>query len=68
MTTTITPPVEDRLMTPDQAAQMLGIRKSTLGYYRKIHRGPKFVQIRANNFRYKLSDLQAYIAEQESRL
>ena len=68
MTTSITPPVEDRLITPDQAAQMLGVKKSTLSYYRKIHRGPKFVQIRTNNFRYKLSDLQAYIAEQESQL
>ena len=55
-------------MTPDQAAQMLGIKKSTLGYYRKNHRGPKSVRIYNNNFRYKLSDLQAYIAEQESQL
>jgi predicted DNA-binding transcriptional regulator AlpA len=62
------PIAEDRLLTTSQAAERLGLRTETLKKYRKATsptRGPKYVRLNDRVVRYKLSELVAYISQQE---
>jgi hypothetical protein len=64
------PAAEDRLLTPAQAAERLGLRTETLKKYRKATSptiGPRFVRLNDRVVRYKLSDLVAYVAQREVR-
>ncbi len=63
------PAVEDRLLTPAQAAERLGIRTETLKNYRKRTSpttGPKFIRLNDRMVRYRLSDLVAFVAQREA--
>lgn len=49
------------LLTPKEAAAFLKVSTSTLRYWRTIRRGPAFVKLESGTFRYRQSDLMAYI-------
>jgi hypothetical protein len=64
------PAAEDRLLTPSQAAERLGLRAETLKNYRKADSptiGPRFIRLNDRVVRYKLSDLVAFVARREAR-
>ena len=62
------PESEDRLLTPSQAADRLGLTRETLKKYRKSGSlGPTFVRLNDRVVRYRLSDLLAFIAGREAR-
>ncbi len=52
-----------RLLTPAQAAHMLGIPEGTLAQWRSQHRGPIFVKLEGRLVRYRAGDLESYVAE-----
>jgi len=62
---------EERFLTTAEAAAILAVRPSTLVEYRKasakVH-GPQYVRLNSQVVRYRLSDVLAYIAAQESRV
>jgi len=51
-----------RYLTPREAAEYLRIGLSTLGIHRIKGTGPKFIRW-ANNIRYDLADLDAWMSE-----
>jgi hypothetical protein len=54
--------VQDRLLTTAQAAAYLGRKPRTLQNWRNnLHTGPRYSGVR-NGIRYRLSDLDAWIA------
>ena len=64
-------PSEDRLLTTAEAAHILAVKPSTLVEYRKASshaHGPRYVRLNSQVVRYRLSDVLAYIAVQESRV
>jgi len=55
---------EDKLLTPAQVAERLGIRTETLKKYRKTNsltKGPKCVYLNDRVVRYKLSDVLDWV-------
>lgn len=54
---------EDRLLTTREAAKVLNTTDRFLEARRVRGGGPKYVRISARAVRYRLSDLQAWIAE-----
>ena len=50
------------LLTPREAAEFLGIPEGTLAQWRSQRRGPPYVKLESRLVRYRLSDLEAYIA------
>lgn len=62
------PTAIDRLLTPAEAGAMLGLKPSTLASYRKHGLPLPYVRLNAQCVRYKLSDVQAYIAEKEAQI
>lgn len=50
-----------RLLTPTQAAEMLGVPEGTLSQWRSQRRGPPFVKL-GRLVRYRALDLDRYIA------
>jgi predicted DNA-binding transcriptional regulator AlpA len=53
------------LLKPGRAAELLGISKSTLQSWRLAGTGPRFIRISARAVRYRLRDLEAWIARRE---
>ena len=51
-----------KLMTTAQAAEFLNVPKATLTQWRYLGRGPEFVKFNARCIRYKLEQLEAWIA------
>jgi predicted DNA-binding transcriptional regulator AlpA len=56
-----TPALHDPLLTPAQAAEAVSLSEQTLRIARIRGNGPKFVKLGAS-VRYRLSDLEAWIA------
>ena len=50
---------EDRLLKPQEAAQVLGVSVATLAARRSDGKGPPY--IKAGQIRYLMSDLKSYI-------
>lgn len=58
---TVTPqPIPDRLIDEVEAADILGVKKQTMGVWRIRGCGPAFVKI-GRLVKYKLSDIRNYI-------
>ena len=57
----------DRLLSPDEAADFLGVQKSTLAVWRCVQRYPlPFVRI-GRLIRYRQTDLEAFVQENTVR-
>lgn len=52
------------LLTPNQAADFLGVPSETLATWRHRRVGPPYVQLGERTPRYRTSDLVAYVAAQ----
>jgi excisionase family DNA binding protein len=52
------------ILTPKQAAEHLSIPAGTLAQWRSQGRGPKYHKLGGRLVRYRLEDLEAYLAEQ----
>ncbi len=50
------------LLTPQEAAQFLGVLVGTLAHWRSERRGPPYVKLEGRLVRYRLSDLEEYLA------
>jgi predicted site-specific integrase-resolvase len=60
------PIIAEKLLSPTEAAQILGIQPRTLEFWRQRGRvGPKFIRYSARCVRYRLSDLQAWVGARE---
>ncbi|UQN29585.1 helix-turn-helix transcriptional regulator [Brachybacterium kimchii] len=59
------PVVGDRLLTEQEAASMLGLKPATLRTWRSTGHTPqpRHVKVSARAVRYRLSDVQAHIAD-----
>lgn len=55
--------MQDGLLDTRQAAELLGLRPSTLEQWRWQGRGPEHVRLSRRAVRYRREDLDAYIAE-----
>ena len=55
-----------RLLEVPEAAEYLGLSKSTLDKWRCYGEGPKFIKMGSRAIRYRLSDLDDYIASRQS--
>jgi len=62
------PTAIDRLLTPAETSAMLGLKPSTLSAYRKHGVPLPYVRLNCQCVRYKLSEVQAYIAQKESQV
>jgi hypothetical protein len=51
-----------RLLTPAQAAEVLGIPEGTLAQWRSQRRGPVFIKLEGRLVRYRARDLESYVA------
>jgi excisionase family DNA binding protein len=54
--------LEDRLLWPEQVAEMLGVPIGTLANWRYQGRGPAFVKV-GRHVRYRRSDVAGWIEE-----
>jgi len=52
----------NRLLTQEQAAALLGVAPRTLENHRARRVGPRFIALSRRCVRYKLADLEAWIA------
>lgn len=52
-----------RLLTPTQAAEVLGVPEGTLAQWRSQRRGPAFIKLEGRLVRYRARDLEAYIGQ-----
>ena len=53
---------EDRLLTTAQVAQLLGLRPDTIKLWRYRGTGPAFYRFGEGRVRYRLSDVEGYLA------
>lgn len=51
------------LLTPKEAADLLGIPEGTLAQWRSQRRGPPFVKLELRLIRYRRTDLEKYIGD-----
>lgn len=51
----------EKLLTPKEAAQMLGVSSSLLGIWRYEGKGPKYQKLSERKIRYTESALEAYV-------
>jgi predicted DNA-binding transcriptional regulator AlpA len=51
------------LLTPRDAAEILGVPESTLAQWRSQRRGPPYVKLESRLVRYRRSDLEVYIGQ-----
>ncbi len=51
------------ILTPVEAAKILGASRQTLANWRLQRRGPKYFSVGTRFIRYKLADLEAWMAE-----
>ena len=52
----------DPLVDQIEAAELLGVSPSTMNGWRNTGRGPAYVALSSRCVRYKISDLQRYVA------
>jgi predicted DNA-binding transcriptional regulator AlpA len=52
----------DRLLTPADAADQVGLTAGALAQLRYVGGGPRFIKLTAKAVRYRQSDLDAWIA------
>jgi predicted DNA-binding transcriptional regulator AlpA len=52
------------LLKPFEAAELLSCSLHVLGYMRRNSRGPRYIQLGRNLFRYRKSDIMRWIQEQ----
>ncbi len=52
------------LLTPKEAAELLGIPESTLAQWRSQRRGPRYIKLELRLVRYRASDLEAWLGRQ----
>jgi len=50
------------LLTPIEAAKFLGVSVETLAQWRSQFRGPRYIKLECRLIRYRLSDLEVYLA------
>jgi excisionase family DNA binding protein len=50
------------LLTPAEAANYLGVSLSALNHWRSERRGPVYVKLEGRLIRYRLADLEKYVA------
>ncbi len=55
--------INERLLTEREAADFLSTPARTLGYWRAVRKGPAFIKLNQRRVRYRLDDLEAFIAE-----
>lgn len=58
------PPKNDRLLTPKQAGELLGLEPKTLQHWRTERRGPPYVKLsegQRGHIRYRESDILAFM-------
>lgn len=58
-----------RLYTPDEVAEMLGVAPATLSWWRSQKRGPNWLRLgrgRRSLIRYRPEAIEAYLAQMES--
>lgn len=55
----------EKLMTPQEAADFLGINPATLAAQRREKKGPPYVEVGPKTFRYDRADLETYIETQK---
>ena len=53
--------LSSRLLTPAQAAELLGVPEGTLAQWRSQRRGPAFIKLEGRLVRYRARDLDSYI-------
>jgi excisionase family DNA binding protein len=51
----------ERLLTPHEAARLMGVSVHTLSWYRRVRKGPRFLRV-GRHARYAPADLRAYMA------
>jgi len=51
------------LLTPEKAAEFLGIPEGTLTQWRSQKRGPAYIKLENRLVRYRQSDLESYLSE-----
>lgn len=56
----------DRLLTRAEAAELLGLATQTLSNWASTGKGPRRVTVGSRSTRYRLSDLNAYMAGLET--
>lgn len=59
----IHPAILKRLMSPADAAAVLGVAEQTLAHWRARGSGPRFFALSARCVRYRQEDLEAWLAE-----
>jgi predicted DNA-binding transcriptional regulator AlpA len=52
-----------KLITTQQAADMMGVKPSTLRNWRCAKTGPPFVQLTRRSVKYPQADIEKYVAE-----
>lgn len=58
-------PQPDRLLTPPEVCEMLGVTNVQLQDWRTAKKGPPFVRLGHRTVRYRLSAVRAFIAATE---
>jgi predicted DNA-binding transcriptional regulator AlpA len=53
----------ERLRTPKEASEFLGVPEGTLAQWRSQRRGPAFIKLEGRLVRYRVRDLETYIAK-----
>jgi excisionase family DNA binding protein len=51
-----------RLLTPKEAADLLGVPEGTLAQWRSQRRGPSYIKLEGRLVRYRASDLENYLS------
>jgi excisionase family DNA binding protein len=51
------------LRTPEEAADQLGLKVTTLRVWRRLGKGPAYVRLGKNTVRYRQRDLDEYVNE-----
>lgn len=64
----VRPSLANRLLTPDEVAQMLGLSIDTLAQWRSQRRGIPFVKLSRSVVRYRQRDLEAWLDERIVRV
>jgi excisionase family DNA binding protein len=54
--------VGTKLLTPREAAELLGVPGSTLAHWRSERRGPPYIKLEGRLVRYRTADLEDYLA------
>jgi len=56
--------VGTKLLTPREAAEILGVPEGTLAQWRSQRRGPPYIKLEGRLVRYRTSDLEEWVSRQ----